>query len=117
MAHSMAFHIESAPNGAGRIVWDGESAHAASDLLVLPQSKKEHSALEVAKEFLWNLLADGDQLAEVVFREAEQEGISTSTLNRAKSALGVKSDRQNFGAAGEWRWYIPDALKIGKKEL
>ncbi len=63
---SMAYYTEKTPDGA-------------------------RSALEDARSFLVDALADGPIPANVLFREAGQTGIAVRTLHRAKGQMGVKT--------------------------
>jgi len=57
--------------------------------------------------WLKNLLKDGTAIeqAEIV-RRATEEGISRTTLDRAKLALGVES-RKGGGEGAPWAWVLP----------
>ncbi len=78
-------------------------------LLTPPPSAEERSVLEDAKEFLAEVLADRPVSAEQVEVDAENAGISKSTLRRAKRLLGVKSERVSGGNEGRgyWEWSLP----------
>jgi hypothetical protein len=63
-----------------------------------------------AKDFLRELLADGPVPVEEVFEEARSVRIAEKTLRRAKSSLGVDSEREgNIGkrGGGRWLWVLP----------
>ena len=82
----------------GGFEWLGVSDATASDVLKENNSGGDASAvfsdaekLEGAKDLLSDLLRDGAYPSEEVFQIAKQNGISDSTVNRAKSSLGVKS--------------------------
>ncbi len=79
-----------------------------SGLLTPPPSAEQRSALEDAKEFLAEVLANGSVAVEQVEDEAENAGISKSTLRRAKRLLGVKSERVSGGneGRGHWEWSL-----------
>lgn len=108
MAPALAFHIEGAANGSARIVWEGPTNHTAAALLALQDAGEERSTREDAMQFLKELLGGGPQPAENVLRQAGKIGISNSTLQRAKKALGIKSGREGFGPGGDWMWELPD---------
>lgn len=78
--------------------WLGDCSATASDVLRENGSGADGGAdysdaekLETAKELLSELLSDGAHPSDAVFQIAKQHGISGSTVNRAKVALGVKS--------------------------
>ena len=79
-----------------------------SGLLTPPPSAEQRSVLEDAKEFLAEVLANGPVAVEQVEDEAENAGISKSTLRRAKRLLGVKSERVSGGneGSGHWEWSL-----------
>ncbi|MGB9112685.1 MAG: AAA family ATPase [Acidimicrobiales bacterium] len=59
-----------------------------------------------ARGFLAGELADGKcHSAKELYKQAEEFGISRSTLNRAKSDLGVVSEK--VGYEGPWSWRLP----------
>jgi excisionase family DNA binding protein len=64
-------------------------------------------ALVEAMRFLRDLLAGGPLDARAVIRAAEQAGIATPTLKRAKQLLQVRSTRVGFGRGSVWRWELP----------
>ncbi len=61
------------------------------------------SAIEFAVAFLVKTLGRGALSAENVKRQAHAAGISEATLQRAKTALGVKARKT---AAGPWTWQL-----------
>lgn len=104
---ALVYQIETAPNGASRIVWDGESQHSADALLAAPVDLGERTARDEAVEFLRTVLRDGSRTALAVKREAREAGIAEATLRRAQRALGIASRRVGYGKDGEWRWELP----------
>jgi hypothetical protein len=112
-APSLSYHIEEAENAVSRIVWDGQSSYTADELVSSPRDPEERTAIDEAKDFLRDLLAEGGQLARDVHREAREAGISERTLSRAKSALGVKSQREGFGKDGKFYWVLLDEAEVG----
>jgi RecA-family ATPase len=92
----------------GGIVWLGEVEITLDELLSgkLDKSKrhsqKSPSQSDNAKQFITAALSSGVTAAAEIKTLAESAGISKNTLERAKSALGVKSVKQ-----GEiWRWEL-----------
>lgn len=69
------------------------------------------SALEEAKTFLLNILRDGAVPANEVKEEAEAQGISERTLNRAKANLKVGVHRigeEGKRGKGQWHWELSE---------
>jgi hypothetical protein len=61
--------------------------------------------LEQAKAFLREQLAGGPVQGRIVAERAEEEGINSRTLRRAREALGVRSIRTAVGQP--WLWAMP----------
>ncbi len=105
---SLAYGIETAENGAARIVYRGVSEATAGQLLRVPVDEEEKSALSEAREFLLSELKGHPVSANAVKRAAREADISERTLKRAKQALGVKSEKESDGS---WTWSLPDKEK------
>lgn len=104
LPNSLAYVIENI-NGIPRITWEGMSNHTANDLLLVPTSQEEISAIDEAKEFLEDLLSDGAVKSKEVIKQAGAVGIYPKTLQRAKKSLGVISSKSGF--EGNWTWALP----------
>ena len=85
-------------------VWHGEADVAAEDIPFgkTPPPKPE-SQMEKAKRFLQTKLANGPMRAIEIERLAQEAGISKSTLNRAKTELGIVPNKQGTF----WVWQLP----------
>ena len=83
----------------GRFLWRGESSVTEAALLRGDEDEGARSARTEAEEFLREILSSGPVAVKQVRREAHEVGISDRTLDRAKQALGIKSERQ--GEAGQ----------------
>jgi hypothetical protein len=103
-APSLAFRVETAPNGAARVAWDGTSGLSAGDVLKEPEDPERMSMLSEARAFLLEELADGPMAAELTKKDARSVGVSERTLKRAKRELGVKSRKEGDGS---WSWMLP----------
>jgi len=60
-----------------------------------------------AADFLADALKAGPVAAKTITAQAEQEGISEKTLQRAKRQLHVESRRRAQGDGYQWLWYLP----------
>ncbi len=90
-----------------RVQWDGASHLRAVELLNPPRESK----LAAADGFLENLLADGPVLVGEIKSEAQAEGISWRTVERAKDDLSVAAFRKGEPGrrgGGSWWWKLPD---------
>jgi hypothetical protein len=68
----------------------------------------EHAqgALAEARDWLRTFMADGPRSASTVETEAAAAGLSWATVRRAKTALGIRAQKQ--GMSGGWMWVLPD---------
>ncbi len=98
------FTVGTAPNGATRIAWHGQSELNASQILRAPVDEEEKSALSEAKEFLYDELREGPMAAKQVKKNAREADVAERTLKRAKADLRVKSTKQGDGS---WVWSLP----------
>jgi hypothetical protein len=109
-APSLVSSLETAPNGAARVVWGGTSELSASDILKEPADSEQRSAMSEAKAFLLKELKDGPVAAERVKKDSRAAGVSERTLKRAKRALGVGSEKEGDGS---WSWVLPEGKAEG----
>ena len=101
----LAYRITGEP---ARIEWASEPVRwTADDAMAANAGGNDRSALQEAKEWLLDFLADGPKPAREVKEQARKDGISDATLNRAKEALGVTASKQGF--KGGWVWSLPGA--------
>lgn len=109
-ARSLVFGLDAADNGAVGVTWQGESSLNAEALLSAPPDTEERSALTEAQGFLRGVLAEGPKPAAEVRREADSEGHSKRTLDRARHSLEVASERRGEPGrrgGGTWYWRLP----------
>ena len=74
-----------------RLSWLGTSPLTADELVGTVPDSDVPGALEQAKDFLRQMLADGPVPSTEIDREARAQHITVRTLKRAKSALGVRA--------------------------
>jgi hypothetical protein len=89
---------------AGGFCWLGDYA-ITIDQLLDPKKKdgngaKPVSQLETAKLFIMAALSGGDVHAKAIINDGAKIGLSEATMKRAKSELGVGSDKRG----SEWFW-------------
>jgi KaiC/GvpD/RAD55 family RecA-like ATPase len=89
----------------GRVEWKGITEHDANSLASGPATPLEKSRLEEAREFLYEELKDAPMWARAVYRDASDAGIARRTLEDAKSAMRVRSEK--IGTEG-WQWSLPE---------
>jgi hypothetical protein len=105
---SLAYEVT--PEGCFR--WAGLSGLSAEDL-ASPQAEDPRPQRAKATDFLRSTLAEGRVRQPHVEELAKEAGISTTTLKRAKSDLGVISEHvgdKGQSGGGEWYWRLPDGF-------
>ncbi len=106
LAPSLAYRIVD-DHGTGRIDWEGETTHTAAQLLAMPATADERTAVDDAKDVLRDILSGGPVGAKDARAEAHSAGIADRTLDRAKLALGITVARVGgLGTAGRWEWSL-----------
>jgi hypothetical protein len=85
-----------------RFNWIGEYDITLDELLAGGISPQRGRQREKAKDFLEAILENGEADSDGVYAQAEAEGISRRTLERAKSELGVRSVQLSDG----WVWRL-----------
>lgn len=105
----LAFSVESVSIAGGietsRIAWEADAVTITADEALSQDdqgSEEGSSALDEAKEWLSDFLADGPQLSNDVKRNANQAGIAWATVKRAKAALGIKPTKDKTSMAWSW---------------
>jgi len=91
-----------------RVRWGAPLEGTARVLLGKAESvddPDEHSALQEAKDFLTELLANGPLPAKQIKREADEAGHAERTIKRAKAVLGIKA--RKAGMKDPWLWHLP----------
>jgi|CXWL01.1.fsa_nt_gi hypothetical protein len=110
----LAFTVEpiqlASPQGpieTSRVLWQPGAVTTTAQEAMAPQATgEERSDLDDAKEFLWDILGKGAISPNKVKKEAEEAGYSQRTIERAKTALKVKSVKD--GMKGGWFWRLPE---------
>jgi len=106
----LAFTLESVelPGSieTSRVCWHDTAVTITADEAMAPQEDpKERSALDEAKLFLTNLLADGPVSSRQIRADAEGAGLSWRTVQRAQKAVGI--DAYKGGMNEGWFWMLP----------
>ena len=82
------------------IVWMGEDSVATAAKVL--GERQEPKKLEIATNFLREVLADGPLPRAEVQALADDEDITLATLKRAANTLGIESKREEFGTWSSW---------------
>jgi hypothetical protein len=102
---SVGYKIEDNGSGAGKFSWTGKSEITAARIF---EVEIGDNALDKAKAFLRIQLADGKNLANDVYKAANEQGVKERTLNQAKKELKIGSRREGKqgSKAGHWYWFL-----------
>nr|WP_170773936.1 AAA family ATPase [Ruegeria lacuscaerulensis] len=94
--------VKQGPGKRPRVEWKGTTGISIEDLHDGPG--KQSSELDRAVSFLRQYLAKGPVAAKDVELQAEAKSLSKRTLDRAKEALSVKSEKEGK----KWIWSLDD---------
>jgi putative DNA primase/helicase len=100
-------------NGAGvlHFEWLAET-HVTQDKILAGDERR--TALSDAKDFLLDILQDGEILQMEIESQAEKAGIKARTLRNAKKELLIKSRNEptpGQKGAGKWFWRLPEKVQ------
>jgi len=104
LAPCLLFEPVATETGMVRIEWRREFDCKIEDLLKNGAQKVDR--LEKAKDFLLDVLAIGPVLQQDVRSKATEAGLAWRTVERAKEALGVESNRQGWGPGSKCYWSL-----------
>jgi hypothetical protein len=105
---SLAYELMAAENQpCPNVVWHGRTKWTADELLArrpgcqaLPRDR--------AKEFLLNFLVEGARTSREVWAAADEHDLTSRTIKRAKTDLGIRSVRVWAGGTRLSYWLLPD---------
>ena len=91
---SLAFTILNQANGLPALSWLGPSPWTADQLVAGgPQPLPAISAVDQAREFLEDVLAEGARTSREIWNLAQEQGLAERTIQRAKKDLGIRCVR------------------------
>ena len=97
---TLAFRVEG-PLGQPRVIFERDPVdRTADELLMDDEGREKHSAIREVMIWLKQALEDGPLKAKEIYALAEENKISSATLNRAKSRLNINSYQENR----QWVW-------------
>lgn len=104
---SLSLALEQAPDhDVARVEWLDTCDLTADELLQGSDQGRPDEKRQEARDFLEEILSDGPVRAQEVKDKADEKGIATMTLRRAKDALNIKKEKTEF--QGPWMWKLPD---------
>jgi AAA domain/Bifunctional DNA primase/polymerase, N-terminal/Primase C terminal 1 (PriCT-1) len=115
-ASSLGFQLVEAENGASAVEWLGGVDHTAEAILAESIGEEARSALAEAVEFLRDELAEGPVESKQIQRDAQANGITLRTLDRAKARLSVEAKKRSFKSGWDWtlrRAPSPPSAEVG----
>jgi putative DNA primase/helicase len=91
------------------IIWGAEHVKVTATEAMQAEADGGHSkhARNEASEFLQSRLAGGPVMADDLRDEAEANGISLRTLQRAKKELKIEANKERGNTRGKWLWSLP----------
>lgn len=107
---SFAYRVVPVGRDRADFTWLGMVDVSADDMANGQAQKKDSRAIAQAKQFLIESLTGVLRISEDFLEEAKKNGISRSSIDRAKQTLDVQIVRRGF-ADGKVRWTIPAAKK------
>ncbi len=103
----LAYHIKE-KKAVPVVVWSNKPVEkSADDALSESEGPRSKRPIDQAIEFLRGRLANGQQPASTVEKEADEQGISPATLRRATKLLCLQRRKKGFGKQATWIWQLP----------
>jgi hypothetical protein len=98
------------------IVWGAEHIDvSAMEAMQAAKESRSPTVRDTAKEFLYTLLANGPVARAEIDDAASANGISRSTLFRAKDDLKVIAEKDRSKHDGRWYWRLPEGAPAAEK--
>ncbi|HKI31853.1 MAG TPA: AAA family ATPase [Gemmataceae bacterium] len=104
---SLAFELGREEGAAMALTWVGPVAVTADALLARPRRVPATPPRDVARAFLKEVLAGGPLTSQDVWQRVREEGLSVSTVRRAKKELGVFSRWLKVDGGVVSYWLLP----------
>lgn len=101
-----------------RFVLGPETTQSVTDVMRSENAPDDRAATNEASAWLMDFLAEtgGSERASEVKKRARKEGISDSTLYRARAKVGVRAKQAGFGKDRGSTWFLPEAWKEGEDD-
>ncbi len=110
MPETLAYRLASdSERGCAQVRWEGTSTRTADELTA--GHSESGGLLADAQSWLADVLSAGPQPSQDVERMANEEGIKSATLKRAKKALGVVAEKSTGAFAGRWVVRLPHGIQ------
>ena len=100
----------------GRFYWKGETDVTPDDLVDNYSEGDKRTAKDDAKDFLKDILSDGPKSVSEIEKLSDDAGIKWRTLERAKIAIGIESNKKGFGKDSHFEWKLPKSANFTNGE-
>ncbi|HVC33423.1 MAG TPA: AAA family ATPase [Chloroflexota bacterium] len=119
LAPTLAYSVRVTEDLAAHVVWHGENAHTADQLLAVPADPSDRATLADAADWLRDRLAGGPVAVKDLQEESGHAGHTWPTVRRAKAGLNLRTVKTGFGAGAgaAWRWIMPEQTSELPKAL
>jgi len=117
-AGGLAYRLTPVGDGTTALVdWEPDPVRMSADEALATEQGDDNddgrTERDDAADWLREVLRDGPRLVKELEHEAREAGFTIITVRRAKSRIGVKSEKSGFG--GAWQWILPpDSTKSPK---
>ena len=88
---SLCYSIAAGPGDSGMVLWGGISEHTSTTLLAPEKPGPKPDAIEQAKGYLTDLLANGPRTRQEVVEAGARVHLNEKTIQRAANAIGIVS--------------------------
>ncbi|MBL8243171.1 MAG: hypothetical protein JNL89_03230 [Rhodanobacteraceae bacterium] len=94
---------------ASVVRWGSGVEGSARDLLgeIEEDPETEREATKDTREWLRDLLSDGEMMVPDIQRAATAAGYAWRTVHRCREAVGIESRRDGFGPGARYFWRLP----------
>jgi putative DNA primase/helicase len=117
-AGGLAYRIKPLEIGGCPVVdWEPDPVNINADDALAIEGRPEEGRTERddAADWLREILRNGPRLVKELEQESREAGFAFITVRRAKSKIGVKSDKSGF--EGAWHWALPSDTAKAQKEI
>lgn len=99
---AVGFEIEN-----GKFYWKSEPSRLTKEkMLAQPKDDESKAEQTEAVEFLREVLKSGERPSKEIEKEAKEIGITIYALRKARTILGIKSEKKGGNFGGDNAWYL-----------
>ena len=112
---SLAYHVQVREDGPPLLTWLGPHPATADQLLAGPNLRTFERLVDIAREFLRTILADGPRRPREIWPTAQDRGFTRRTLRRAKRLEKIRSLWSSLDGRPVTYWALP-GQKLPERE-